>query len=133
MHTLGHGFVPPPIHAGGLRYHGMAPIICHLHRLGIMEAVAVHQNPVFAAAVSFAKAEGIIPAPEPAHAIKVTMDEALKCRETGEEKVIAFLLCGHGHFDMAAYDSFLAGKLEDYELPEEEIQKALAALPQVGS
>jgi tryptophan synthase beta chain len=132
MYTLGHSFVPPPIHAGGLRYHGMAPIICHLHRLGIIEAVAVHQNPVFSAAVSFAKAEGIIPAPEPSHAIKVTMDEALKCKETGEEKVIAFNLCGHGHFDMAAYDSFLAGELEDYEYPEEKVLEALKSLPKVG-
>jgi len=132
MHTLGHRFVPPPIHAGGLRYHGMAPIICHLHRLGIMEAVAVHQNPVFAAAVSFAKAEGFIPAPEPAHAIKVAMDEALKCRETGEEKVIAFLLCGHGHFDMAAYDEFFAGTLQDYEYPEKKVKEALQYLPKVG-
>jgi tryptophan synthase beta chain len=132
MYTLGHGFVPPPIHAGGLRYHGMAPIICHLHRLGIMEAVAVYQNPVFAAAVSFAKAEGIISAPEPAHAIKVTMDEALKCRETGEEKVIAFNLCGHGHFDMKAYDDYFAGVLPDYEYPEEKVKEALKELPKVG-
>ena len=131
MHTLGHSFVPPPIHAGGLRYHGMAPIVCHLHRLGIIEATAVHQNPVFAAAVSFAKAEGFIPAPEPAHAIKIAMDEALKCRETGEEKVIAFLLCGHGHFDMAAYDEFFAGELQDYEYPEEKIREALKDLPKV--
>jgi tryptophan synthase beta chain len=132
MHTLGHSFVPPPIHAGGLRYHGMAPIICHLHRLGIMDAVAVHQNPVFAAAVSFAKAEGIIPAPEPSHAIKVAMDEALKCKETGEEKVIAFLLCGHGHFDMKAYDDYFAGVLPDYEYPEEKVKEALKELPKVG-
>jgi tryptophan synthase beta chain len=132
MYTLGHSFVPPPIHAGGLRYHGMAPIICHLHRLGIIEAVAVHQNPVFSAAVSFAKAEGIIPAPEPSHAIKVTLDEALKCKETGEEKVIAFNLCGHGHFDMAAYDSFLTSELEDYEYPKEKVMQALKGLPKVG-
>ncbi len=132
MYTLGHSFVPPPIHAGGLRYHGMASIICHLHRLGIMEAVAVYQNPVFAAAVSFAKAEGIISAPEPAHAIKVTMDEALKCRETGEEKVIAFNLCGHGHFDMGAYDQYFAGVLPDYEYPEEKVKEALKELPKVG-
>jgi tryptophan synthase beta chain len=131
MHTLGHGFVPPPIHAGGLRYHGMAPIICHLNRLGIMEAVALHQNPVFAAAVNFASAEGIIPAPEPAHAIKVAMDEALKCKETGEEKVIAFNLSGHGHFDMKAYDDYFAGTLPDYEYPEEKIREAQKELPQV--
>lgn len=131
MHTLGHTFVPPPIHAGGLRYHGMAPILCHLHRLGIMEAVAVHQNPVFAAAVSFARAEGIIPAPEPSHAIKVAMDEALKCKETGEEKVIAFNLSGHGHFDMKAYDDYFAGVLPDYEYPEEKVKEALKELPKV--
>ena len=132
MHTLGHSFVPPPIHAGGLRYHGMAPIICHLHRLGIMEAVALHQNPVFAAAVHFASAEGIIPAPEPAHAIKVAMDEALKCKETGEKKVIAFNLSGHGHFDMKAYDDYFAGSLPDYEYPEEKIKAALEELPEVN-
>jgi tryptophan synthase beta chain len=131
MHTLGHGFVPPPIHAGGLRYHGMAPIICHLNRLGIMEAVALHQNPVFAAAVNFASAEGIIPAPEPAHAIKVAMDEALKCKETGEEKVIAFNLSGHGHFDMKAYDDYFAGALLDYEYPEEKVKEAQKELPKV--
>jgi tryptophan synthase beta chain len=132
MHTLGHGFVPPPIHAGGLRYHGMAPIVCHLYQLGIIEAVAVHQNPVFAAAVSFANAEGIIPAPEPAHAIKVAMDEALKCKETGEKKVIAFNLSGHGHFDMKAYDDYFSGTLPDYEYPEEKIKEALKELPIVG-
>jgi tryptophan synthase beta chain len=132
MHTLGHGFVPPPIHAGGLRYHGMAPIVCHLYQLGIIEAVAVHQNPVFAAAVSFANAEGIIPAPEPAHAIKVAMDEALKCKETGEKKVIAFNLSGHGHFDMKAYDDYFSGTLPDYEYPEEKIKEALKELPRVG-
>ncbi len=131
MHTLGHGFVPPPIHAGGLRYHGMAPIICHLYKLGLIEAVAVHQNPVFTAAVSFAKAEGIIPAPEPAHAIKVAMDEALKCKETGEQKVIAFNLSGHGHFDMKAYDDYFNGALLDYEYPEEKVKEALKELPQV--
>jgi len=131
MHTLGHIFVPPPIHAGGLRYHGMAPIICALYDQKIVEAVALHQNAVFEAAVHFARAEGIIPAPEPAHAVKVVMDEALRCRESGEAKVIAFNLSGHGHFDLAAYDSYLAGELEDYELPEEEIQKALESLPKV--
>jgi tryptophan synthase beta chain len=129
MYTLGHSFIPAPIHAGGLRYHGMAPLICHLYELGIMEARAEHQLPVFDAAVSFARAEGIIPAPEPSHAIKVVMDEALKCKETGEEKVIAFNLCGHGHFDMAAYDSYFAGELVNYEYPEAEVKAALAELP----
>jgi tryptophan synthase beta chain len=131
MYTLGHSFIPAPIHAGGLRYHGMAPLICHLYELGILEARAEHQLPVFAAAVSFARAEGIIPAPEPSHAIKVAMDEALKCKETGEEKVIAFNLCGHGHFDMEAYDKYFAGQLVNYEYPEADVRAALAELPQV--
>ena len=131
MYTLGHSFIPAPIHAGGLRYHGMAPLICHLNDLGIMETRAVHQVPVFEAAVSFARAEGIIPAPEPSHAIKVTMDEALRCKETGEEKAIVFNLCGHGHFDMAAYDTFFAGQLVNYEYPAEKVEAALAELPEV--
>jgi len=132
MFTLGHSFIPAPIHAGGLRYHGMAPVLCHLHDLGIIEAVAVHQNPCFEAAISFARAEGHLPAPETAHAIKVTMDEALKCKESGESKVIVFNNSGHGHFDLASYERYLTGKLEDYELPDEKIQEALAQLPKVG-
>ena len=131
MYTLGHSFIPAPIHAGGLRYHGMAPIVCHLYDLGVIEAVAVHQNPVFEAAVTFARAEGIIAAPETAHAIRIVIDEALKCKETGEEKVIVFNFSGHGHFDMASYDAYFAG-MPDYELPEEEIEKALAGLPQIA-
>ena len=133
MYTLGHTFIPAPIHAGGLRYHGMAPIICALYARGIIEAVALHQNPAFEAAVSFARAEGFISAPEPAHAIKVVMDEALKCRESGESKVIAFNFSGHGHFDMAAYDEYFAGRLPDYEYPGEKIKEALKELPKVGS
>ena len=133
MFTLGHSFIPAPIHAGGLRYHGMAPLLCHLHDLGIIEAVALHQNPCFEAAISFARAEGHIPAPETAHAIKVTMDEALKCKESGESKVIVFNNSGHGHFDLASYEKYLTGQLEDYELPEEKIQEALAQLPSVGN
>ena len=131
MYTLGHTFVPPRIHAGGLRYHGMAPLISQLCDEGIIESRAEHQNGVFAAAVQFAKAEGIIPAPEPSHAIKVAIDEALKCKETGEAKNILFNLCGHGYFDMSAYDAFLAGGLEDYSYPREEVEAALAGLPQV--
>ncbi len=131
MYTLGHSFIPAPIHAGGLRYHGMAPIVCHLYDLGIIEAVAVPQNPVFEAAVTFARAEGIIPGPEPAHAVRAAIDEALKCKETGEDKVIAFNLSGHGHFDMKAYEDYFAGILPDYEYPEEEVERALAELPQV--
>ncbi len=132
MHTLGHDFVPPPIHAGGLRYHGMAPIICALYDRRIVEAVALHQNPVFEAAVSFARAEGFVSAPEPAHAIRVVMDEALKCKETGEAKVILLAYSGHGHFDLEAYDRYLAGELMDYEYPEKEVMKALEELPQVA-
>lgn len=132
MYTLGSSFIPAPIHAGGLRYHGMAPIVCYLYDLGVIEAVAVPQNPVFEAAVTFARCEGIVPAPEPSHAIRVAIDEALKCKETGEKKVIVFHVCGHGHFDMAAYDAYLAGKLPDYEYPAEEVEKALADLPAVG-
>ncbi len=131
MYTLGHSFIPAPIHAGGLRYHGMAPIICYLYDTKVIECVALPQVPVFEAAVQFAKAEGIIPAPEPSHAIRITIDEALKCKESGETKVIAFNLCGHGHFDMTAYDEFLAGNLMDYELPDAEIKRATENLPQI--
>ena len=132
MHTLGHGFIPAPIHAGGLRYHGMAPLVCHLYELGLIDAVAYFQNEVFTAALSFARTEGFLVAPETAHAVKAAMDEALKCKESGESKVIVFNNSGHGHFDLTAYDSYLAGELVDYELPDEEIQRALASLPQVN-
>lgn len=131
MYTLGHTFMPPPVHAGGLRYHGMAPIICHLYKLGLIEARAEYQVPVFAAGVKFARSEGIIPAPEPAHAVKVVIDEALACRESGEAKTILLALSGHGHFDLAAYDEYLTGKLADYEYPEEKVKEALTSLPQV--
>lgn len=132
MYTLGHRFIPAPIHAGGLRYHGMSPLLCALHDHKLIEAVAVHQTPTFAAAVNFARAEGIIVAPETAHAVKVVMDEALKCKESGEAKTIVFNNSGHGHFDLAAYERYLAGDLEDYELPQSEIDRALADLPNVG-
>lgn len=131
MYTLGHNFIPPGIHAGGLRYHGDAPLLCLLYDEGIVEAVAYHQNPVFEAAMLFAQTEGIIPAPETAHAIKAAVDEALKCKERKEEKVIVFNFSGHGHFDLSAYDAFLSKKLEDYEYPEEKIKKALRDLPKV--
>jgi len=131
MYTLGHSFVPPPVHAGGLRYHGMAPIICHLHKLGLVEARAEYQVPIFRAAVQFARAEGHIPAPEPAHAIKVVIDEALKCKESGEKKTILLALSGHGHFDLGAYDEFLSGRLQDYEYPKEKVEEALAKLPKM--
>jgi len=133
MYTLGHTFVPPPVHAGGLRYHGMAPIICHLHRLGLVEARAEHQLATFKAGITFARTEGIVSAPEPNHAIKVVIDEALKCKESGESKTILLAHSGHGHFDMAAYDAYLSGKLTDYEYPEEKVKEALTHLPEVPS
>jgi len=132
MYTLGHTFMPPPVHAGGLRYHGMAPIICHLHKLGFVEAQAVPQLATFQAGITFARNEGIISAPETNHAIRVTIDEALKCKESGEAKTILLAHSGHGHFDMAAYDSYLSGKLSDYEYPEEKVKEALAHLPEVN-
>ncbi|MBC7261027.1 MAG: TrpB-like pyridoxal phosphate-dependent enzyme [Chloroflexi bacterium] len=132
MHTLGHSFVPAGIHAGGLRYHGMAPLVSALAQAGYIEAVAYHQNAVFEAAVQFARSEGIVPAPETAHAVRAAIDEALRCKESGERKVILFNFSGHGHFDLAAYDAYLSGSLQDYEYPESEVAKALAELPRVG-
>ncbi len=131
MHTLGHDFMPPGIHSGGLRYHGMSPLISQLHEEGIIAAQAYHQNPVFEAAVTFARAEGIVPAPEAGHAVRATIEEALKAKEAGEERVILFNLCGHGFLDMAAYDSYFAGKLQDYEYPAEAVAAAQERLPQV--
>jgi tryptophan synthase beta chain len=130
MYTLGHDFVPAPVHAGGLRYHGDAPMLCGLVRAGLVSARAYRQNETFAAAVRFARCEGIIPAPEPAHAIRAVIEEAEAAREAGEKRVILFGLCGHGHFDLAAYDAHLAGELEDPEFSEREMQEALARLPQ---
>jgi tryptophan synthase beta chain len=132
MHTLGHTFIPARIHAGGLRYHGMAPLVSHLYEHGLIEAIALPQTKVFEGAVLFARAEGIIPAPESAHAVRAAIDEARRCAETGEEKAILIGLSGHGHFDLAAYEAYLAGKLEDYEYPEEAVQQALAELPKVS-
>ena len=129
MYTLGHDFVPPGIHAGGLRYHGASPLMSHLLKHGILEARAYRQNPVFEAAVQFAQTEGILPAPESAHAIRAAVDEALAAREEGRPRVILFNLSGHGHFDMAAYDNYLSGKLQDYEHPGADIAKAMEALP----
>lgn len=128
MHTLGHDFIPPPIHSGGLRYHGMAPTLCMLAQEKQVETQAYNQVKAFDAARIFAREEGIIPAPEPAHAIKGAIDEALRCRETGEEKTILFLLCGHGHFDMQAYDDYLSGQLPPYEYPEEKVKQAMKRL-----
>jgi len=132
MHTLGHSFVPAGIHAGGLRYHGMAPLVSHLYELGAIEAQAVKQRAAFESAVTFARAEGIIPAPEPSHAIKVTIDEALRAREAGEAKTILFGLCGHGNFDLSAYETYLSGDLQDYEYPQAAVDAALSELPDVS-
>jgi len=131
MYTLGHDFVPPGIHAGGLRYHGDSPIISYLVHEGLMEAAALHQLACFEAAVTFARSEGIIPAPESSHAIRAAIDEAKKFDEAGKEGVVAFNLSGHGHFDMSAYDAYFAGELRDYEYPEEKVKESLAKLPKV--
>ncbi|MEV6865599.1 TrpB-like pyridoxal phosphate-dependent enzyme [Streptosporangium subroseum] len=129
MHTLGHDFVPDPIHAGGLRYHGMSPLLSHVYELGLFEAAARGQTECFEAGLRFARTEGIIPAPEPAHALAEVVAEALRCKETGEPKVLLTALCGHGHFDMNAYDRYLSGEMEDLSLPQEQIDTALAGLP----
>jgi tryptophan synthase beta chain len=131
MYTLGHDFVPAPLHAGGLRYHGMASIVCELFDQGLIEARAVPQLDTFKAATQFLRAEGIVPAPEPSHAIAATIQEALAAKQAGEKRVILFNLCGHGHFDMSAYDAYLKGELQDYEYPQAEIEAAMAALPVV--
>jgi tryptophan synthase beta chain len=132
MYTLGHTFVPPAIHAGGLRYHGDAPLLCQLVKDGVIEAEAHPQKRVFEAAVQFARTEGILPAPEAAHAIRSAIDAALAAREAGERRVILFNLSGHGHFDMGAYDAYFAGRLQDYAYPTEAIQEALKELPEVS-
>lgn len=131
MFTLGHTFIPPGIHAGGLRYHGMAPLVSLLYDQKIIEALAYHQVPVFEAAVTFAQAEGIVPAPETAHAIKAAIDEAERCAETGKEKVIVFNFSGHGHFDLAAFESYFAGQLQNYEYPQAKVEEALKHVPEV--
>jgi tryptophan synthase beta chain len=132
MYTLGHDFVPPGIHAGGLRYHGASPLASHLLNHGYMEARAYTQTPIFDAALQFTRAEGILPAPESAHAIRAAIDEAIEAREEGRSRVIVFCLTGHGHFDLAAYDNYLSGKLQDFEYSSEEVAKSMAALPKVG-
>src|SRR5436189_2250742 len=131
MYTLGHTFIPPSLHAGGLRYHGMAPLICKLYDEKVIEAIAVPQVATFHAAVQFARAEGILPAPEAAHAVRGVIDEALRCKNEGKRKTIVFNLCGHGHLDLSAYESFLTGKLQDYEYPAEKVEEALRQLPKV--
>ena len=133
MHTLGSSFVPPGFHAGGLRYHGMAPLISHVADLGLIEARALAQVGCFEAGVQFARSEGILPAPEATHAVKGAIDEALRCKEEGKSETILFNLCGHGHFDMQAYMDFFAGKLTDQEYDESELAMALAGLPSVAA
>ncbi len=132
MHTLGHGFVPDPIHAGGLRYHGMSPLLSHVYELGMFEAVAKSQSECFAAGVRFARAEGIVPAPEPTHALAATIEEAERCRETGEEKVILTALCGHGQLDLASYGRYLEGGIVDREISDAALAAAMEELPKVG-
>jgi tryptophan synthase beta chain len=129
MHTLGHEFIPDPIHAGGLRYHGMSPLLSHIVELGLVDAVAIGQNECFAAGVRFARAEGIVPAPEPTHALAECVREALRCKESGEEKVILTALCGHAHLDLPAYASYLAGDMVDRELTDDELKQALSTIP----
>ncbi len=132
MHTLGHPFVPDPIHAGGLRYHGMAPLVSHLQELGLIESKSLHQTETFAKAVEFTRVEGIIPGPEPTHAVAEAMFEAEKAKESGEEKVILFNLSGHGHFDMGSYQAYFDGDLVDYEHPQERIDEAMTKVPVVA-
>jgi len=132
MHTLGSTFMPPGFHAGGLRYHGMAPLVSHIKELGLIEARAYPQTQCFEAGVTFARAEGIVPAPEANHAVKGAIDEALRCREEGTSRAILFNLCGHGHFDMQAYTDYFAGKLVDASYDEKELAMALAGLPSVA-
>jgi tryptophan synthase beta chain len=132
MHTLGHDFIPEAIHAGGLRYHGMSPLLSHIYELGLIEAEAIAQLECFEAGVLFARTEGIVPAPEPTHAIAAAIREAKKATETGEEKVILTAMCGHGHFDMAAYDAYFAGELEDFEYPEEAVRQAMERVPVIA-
>ncbi len=132
MHTLGHDFIPDPIHAGGLRYHGMSPLVSHIYEQGLVEAESIHQNECFDAAVTFAKTEGIVPAPEPTHAIAAAIREAKRAKETGEETVILTALCGHGHFDLKSYESYLAGELIDYDYPEEKVRAAMENVPVIA-
>jgi tryptophan synthase beta chain len=131
MHTLGHDFIPDPIHAGGLRYHGMSPLISHLYEQGLIEAVAKPQRECFAAGVQFARTEGILPAPEPTHALAAAIEEALRCKESGEDRVILTALCGHGHLDLPAYDAYLSGAMVDHELDAAAVARAVEHLPAV--
>ena len=132
MYTLGHDFIPSPNHAGGLRYHGMSTTLSQLYADGYMEAVSVEQTSVFEAAEQFARVEGILPAPESSHAIRVAIDEALKCKETGEEKTIIFGLTGTGYFDLKAYEAFNDGKMTDYIPTDEDLERGFASIPDLG-
>jgi tryptophan synthase beta chain len=132
MHTLGHDFIPDPIHAGGLRYHGMSPLLSHIYELGLIEAIAVPQSECFAAGIEFARTEGIVPAPEPTHALAAAVREAIRAKETGEETVILTALCGHGFFDLAAYDDYLNGRLVDEDVTDERLASGLASMPRAG-
>ena len=131
MHTLGHGFIPDPIHAGGLRYHGMSPLVSHVYELGLAEAVAIPQLECFEAAIAFARTQGIVPAPEPTHALAAAIREARHCKETGESKTILTALCGHGHLDMGAYEAFLTGTMADLDFSEAELREAMAQVPEL--
>ena len=131
MHTLGHGFIPDPIHAGGLRYHGMSPLVSHIYELGLAEAVAIPQLECFEAAIAFARTQGIVPAPEPTHALAAAIREARHCKETGESKTILTALCGHGHLDMGAYEAFLSGAMVDLDFREAELREAMAQVPEL--
>ncbi len=131
IYTLGHDFMPPGIHAGGLRYHGSSVLVSHAYHKGLTAACAVHQTDVFKAAIQFAKSELILPAPESAHAIRTVIDEALKCKESGESKSILFCLSGHGNFDLTAYEEYFSGRLSDYEYPDELLESGLQNLPHV--
>ena len=132
MHTLGAHFIPEPIHAGGLRYHGMAPLVSHVYHLGLVEAIAIPQTECFAGAIQFARTEGIVPAPEPTHAIAAAVREAIACRESGEPKVILTALCGHGHLDLASYDKFLHGGMQDLELSDAALAEAMRHVPEIA-
>ena len=131
MHTLGHNFIPEPIHAGGLRYHGMAPLVSHVYELGLVDAMSIGQKECFAAGIMFANSEGIVPAPEPTHAIAAAIREALACKESGEERTILTALCGHGHLDLASYEKYLRGEMQDLDLDQKAIDEALRSVPQV--
>ena len=133
MHTLGHNFIPEPIHAGGLRYHGMAPLVSHVFELGLVEAISIAQTECFSAGILFAKTEGIVPAPEPTHAIAATVREALVCKESGEPRTILTALCGHGHLDLASYEKYLHDEMTDLDLDQTSIDQALQEVPIIDS